>query len=80
MPTAITCCWDAEEAYSSLEFVTWPDHLSLRKKQKLPCLVAPLCKDKLETQAAKGQLRWDVFLTPFPVPWTWHHAVLQVPR
>lgn len=55
MPTAITC-WAAEEAYSSLEFVTWPGHLSLHEKQKLPRLVARLCKDKLEIRTAKGQL------------------------
>lgn len=56
MPTAIARCWAAEEAYSSPEFVTWPDYSSLRKKQKLPLLVAPPCKDTLETVTAKGQL------------------------
>lgn len=55
MPTAITR-WAAEEAYSSLEFVTWPGHSSLHKKRKLPHLVAPLCKDKVEIQTG-----WDVF-------------------
>lgn len=55
MPTAITR-WAAEEAYSSLEFVTWPGHSSLHKKRKLLHLVAPLCKDKVEIQTG-----WDVF-------------------
>jgi len=56
MPTAIARCWAAEEAYSSPEFVTWPGYSSPHKKQKLPLLVAPLCKATLETLTAKGQL------------------------
>lgn len=70
MPTAITR-WAAEEAYSSLEFVTWPDHLSLHKKRKLPQLVAPLCKDKVEIQTG-----WDVVLILLPLLWSQYHAVL----
>lgn len=83
MSTAIARCWAAEEAYSSPEFVTWPDYSSLCKKQKLPLLVAPLCKDTLETLTAKGQLLSSsarLFSTLLPVPWHWYHTALQISR
>lgn len=79
MPTAISR-WAAEEAYSSLEFVTWPGHSSLHKKQKSSLRCSPSVQGRVRNRdsrrAAPAIFCWDVFLTLLLVLWSWSHAVL----